>query len=195
MSSPNPEIPSPTLLLRHAADGSETAQERLLALVWQELRGIASSLLRNERIGHTLQPTALVHEAYMRLIDTEGLAVGERELFLGIAARAMRRVLIDHARKRRRLRRGGDAWQRVELGVELLPDIQHDVDLLEIDEVLKQFAEVDERASRVVELRFFGGLSVDEIAAVLGVSDRTVDNDWFAARAWLSRALSEGKKP
>jgi len=180
-----------TLLLRAAGRGEADAETHLMELLFDELRRVASSLLANERASHTLQPTALVHEAYLRLVDTDELAAGDRQRFFGLAARAMRRVLIDHARRRRAERRGGDR-RRVQLESDLLPDGRSLDGVLEVDEVLQRFASVDPRASRVVELRLFAGLNSAEAAEVLGVSERTARNDWTAARAWLSRELSRG---
>jgi RNA polymerase sigma factor (TIGR02999 family) len=177
-----------TQLLRAAGQGSPVAEQDLLELLFDELRRVAAGFLRQERVDHTLQPTALVHEAYIRLIDTDELADRDRQRFFGLATRAMRRVLIDHARKRKADRRGPD-WQRVPLDGDLLPGSERGEDLLVVDEVLTRFAAVDARAAQVVELRIFGGLSAAEAAEVLGVSERTARNDWTAARAWLSREL------
>ncbi|GJM22787.1 MAG: extracytoplasmic sigma factor ECF [Planctomycetota bacterium] len=181
-----------TLLLRAAARGEVDAETHLMERLFDELRRVASSLLAQERNSHTLQPTALVHEAYLRLIDTDELAAGDRQRFFGLAARAMRRVLVDHARRRRAEHRGGD-WQRVELESDLLPGGESLDGVLEVDEVLQRFASVDPRASQVVELRLFAGLSSAEAAEVLGVSERTARNDWSTARAWLSRELTRGE--
>ncbi len=173
-------------------EASDSAQ--LLKLVDEELYAIAEAYLRRERRDHTLQPTALVNEAYMRLVDVTAIRGGDRGRFMSIAARAMRRVLVDYARRRLADKRGGHGWQRVSMHPELMSSDTSDVDILELHEVLERFALIDERASRVVELRFFAGLSIDETAEALGVSDRTVDNDWYMARAWLARELS-GSSP
>ena len=125
------------------------------------------------------------------MVDREASAEGDREHFLTIGAQAMRRVLVDHARRRGRDRRGGGAWQRVTLNA-VTPGLPEDLDLVELNDLLERLTERDERSARVVELRFFGGLSIDETAAVLGVSSGTVDNDWYAARAWLRRELKRG---
>ncbi|GJM21463.1 MAG: DNA-directed RNA polymerase sigma-70 factor [Planctomycetota bacterium] len=179
------------LLQDHHAD-----EAPLVELVWQELRERAGRIIGHERAGHTLQATALVNEAYLRLIDTTAVVERDRQRFLAIAARCMRRVLIDHARRRRATRRGGDEQRaRVTLHPELL--VGHDdIDLIDLSEALERFAALDPRASQVVELRFFGGLTVEETAEVLGVTDRTVRTDWRAARAWLHRELEgAGERP
>jgi RNA polymerase sigma-70 factor (ECF subfamily) len=161
----------------------------LLPLVYDELHGLARHYLRGERAGHTLQATALVNEAWLRMGDRSSV---DRQHFLAIGAQAMRRVLVDHARKRDRVRRGGGQWQRVTLDEPLTPGGACDFDLVEMSDLLDALAERDARAAQVVELRFFGGLTIEETARVLDVSTGTVDNDWFAARAWLSRELKRG---
>jgi len=177
-----------TQLLVAAGRGEADAEHSLMDVLFDELRRVAASLLRQERVDHTLQPTALVNEAWMRLVDTRELAEGDRQRFFGLATRAMRRVLIDHARKTGARRRGGD-WQRVQLEGDLLPAGDKAQDLIAIDDVLQKLSAVDERAGRVVELRIFGGLTTAEAAGVLGVSERTARNDWTAGRAWLTREL------
>ncbi|RKY20053.1 MAG: RNA polymerase subunit sigma-70 [Planctomycetota bacterium] len=180
-----------TRLLLHIErdDGSEA--EALLGLVSKELHAIAVSFLKSERANHTLQPTALVHEAYLRLIDSTVIRSGHRGRFMSVAARAMRRVLIDHARRRNRQRRGGGRWQRVSLNPDMLAAGAIEVDLLDLDQALERFAERDPRAARVVELRFFAGLSVEEVAEILGVSRSTAYQDWLMARGWLGRELQQ----
>jgi RNA polymerase sigma-70 factor (ECF subfamily) len=179
-------------LLQDMGRGSTVAESQLVPMVWRELRAIAASFLANERNDHTLQPTALVHEAYLRLFDRTQLQATDHERFLGVAARAMRRVLIDHARSRKAERRGGGQWERVNLEGVALTEEHQVLDVLTVHELLGRFAKVDARASEVVELRFFGGLTKAETAAVMSLSERTVDNDWFTARAWLSRELKRG---
>ena len=178
-------------------DRDGTSSE-LLERVYDELRGLAEHYLGRERRDHTLQPTALVHEAYMRMVGREVSRDDERQHFLAIGAQAMRRVLVDHARGRNRDRRGG-TWRRVTLDVPLhgstTSEPANELDLVELSALLDRLAERDERSARVVELRFFGGLSIDETAAVLGVSSGTVDNDWLTARAWLSRELRKETGP
>lgn len=165
---------------------ADPAGAALLPFVYDELRRLAAAYLAGERSNHTLQATALVNEAWLRIGERSAV---DREHFLALAAQAMRRVLIDHARTRDRDKRGGGAWQRVTLAEPVTPGGTTEVDILEIHEVLERLAARDARAARVVELRFFGGLSIDETARVLGVSSGTVDNDWFAAKAWLGREL------
>ena len=163
--------------------------ERLLELVYAELRQIAGRLLAGERAGHTLQPTALVHEAYLKLIDQTRMDYQDRTHFLRFAARAMRRLLIDHARKAGAEKRGG-AWNRVTLDEGLAAEATDAYEVLDLDRALERFAEMDPRAAQVVELKVFGGLTVAEIADALEVSRRTVDGDWAMARMWLGRELS-----
>jgi RNA polymerase sigma factor (TIGR02999 family) len=170
------------------------APEELLLLVYPELRRLARSYLRRERRGHTLQTTALVHEAYERLVDQSRVSWQGRTHFKAVAAQVMRRVLIDHARKRARLKRGGD-WQRVTLANVAAPGVGGALDLDELvalDRALTKLAAVDEREARVVELRYFAGMSAEEIASFLDVSQRSVQRDWTHARAWLKRELSTG---
>ena len=177
-----------TGLLLAWGQGDQAAFERLVPLVHAELHRIAARCMRGERAGHSLQPTALVNEAYIRLVDVRQVSWQDRTHFLSMAARLMRRVLVDHARKRQYLKRGGGRVQ-----VTLLPElvIAHEPghDLVALDDALSVLATVDERKSRVIELRFFGGLSVEETAGVLGLSVDTVMRDWKLAKAWLRREL------
>jgi RNA polymerase sigma factor (TIGR02999 family) len=179
---------SVTGLLLAWRSGDEAALARLTPLVHQELHRIARRCLRGERVGQSLPPTALVHEAYLRLVDARQVNWQSRAHFLAMAARLMRRVLVDFARARRRAKRGGGA-----LHVSL-PDgiraLERTHDLVALDDALGSLAAIDPRRSQVVELRFFGGLSVEETAAVLAVSPDTVMRDWKLARAWLRRELS-----
>jgi RNA polymerase sigma factor (TIGR02999 family) len=166
--------------------------EQLMPLVYEELRRLARGYMARENRDHTLQPTALVHEAYLRLVDQSRVTWQGRSHFRAVGARVMRRILIDHARRRGGLKRGGD-HQRVTLGDSLLRPPDPDVDLpelLTLNEALDKLARLDERQAQVVELRFFGGLTTAEIAETLGVSERTVGNDWKHGRAWLKRELS-----
>jgi RNA polymerase sigma-70 factor, ECF subfamily len=176
-----------TRLLLDVSSGRREATDELLLLVYAELRDLAARLLRNERSDHTLQPTALVHEAYLRLVDQRAGSWENRAHFLGIAAQAMRRILVDHARRRSTAKRKG---ARVTLDENLAPATGPSVDLLEIDAALGRLAELDARQARVVELRFFGGLNVEETASVLGIGSATVKRDWTLARAWLHRELA-----
>lgn len=184
--------PDITTLLAAARAGDSDGQSRLFEVVYGELRRIAAGQLRNERAEHTLQPTALVHEAYVRLLGRADLPWENRAHFFTTAAGTMRRILIDHARSRRALKRDG-ALKRVDLDEE--PVIFRDEDaerLIAVDDALQKLAEWDERQARVVELRFFGGLTVDETADVLRVSAKTVKRDWAMARAWLQSQLEGG---
>jgi RNA polymerase sigma factor (TIGR02999 family) len=177
-----------TELLRAWGDGDEAALERLTPLVEAELRRLARSYMRRERHGHTLQTTALVNEAFLRLTEARRVRWQDRAHFLAISARLMRRVLVDHARSRGYQKRGGGA-ERVSLDEEVVASPGTDVDVVALDRALDALAAVDERKSRVIELRFFGGLSVEESAEVLGVSTDTVKRDWRLAKLWLLREL------
>lgn len=178
-----------TVLLRSTATGDPTAPAALLPLVYEELRGLAAAYLAGERPDHTLQATALVHEAYLRLVDQTRADWKDRAHFRAVAATVMRRILIDHARSRGRQKRQAGG-QRLSFEAALAISAEPNEDLLTIDEALTRLAERDARKARVVELRFFGGLGVDETATVLGVSDRTVKNDWSFAKAWLLREIT-----
>ena len=162
--------------------------QRLMPIVEGELRQIARRFMRGERAGHSLQATALVNEAYMRLIDTRHVQWQDRSHFLAMSARLMRRILVDHARARGYQKRGGGA-QRVTLVESLGGSDERPHDLVALDEALEALARLDERRSRLVELRFFGGLTVEETAHVLGISSDTVLRDWKLAKAWLMREL------
>ncbi len=171
--------------------GDDDAAARLTPVVYDELRRMAASYLRMERPDHTLQPTALVHEAFLKLVDQTRAELNDRSHFCAVAAQAMRRILIDHARRCRAAKRSPDR-PRVTLSeadAATPDDATAEVDLLRLDDALGRLAELNERQSRVVELRYFGGLTVDESASVLGVSARTVKGDWRVARAWLQREL------
>ncbi len=167
--------------------GDPDAAARLMPHLYHELRSIARGQFRRERRGHTLQPTALVHEAYVRLIEQSGLRFESRAHFVGLAARVMRRVLVDHAREHAAEKRGGKA-QKVTL-VEAGSAAGPDVELLALDGALDELAEVDPRKVKIIELRFFGGLSIDETAEVVGTSRKTVVREWRRARAWLHHRL------
>ncbi|HEX8162520.1 MAG TPA: sigma-70 family RNA polymerase sigma factor [Pyrinomonadaceae bacterium] len=178
-----------TRILRDWSGGDRNAPERLMPFVYDELRRLARSFLARERGAHTLQPTALVHEAYVRLVDQRAVDWQNRAHFYGIAASMMRRVLIDHARAHATEKRGGAAI-RLSLDDVQVPLEQRASDLLALDEALERLAQFDERKSRIVEMRFFAGLKDEEIAEVLGVTARTVLRDWKKARLWLYRELS-----
>lgn len=170
--------------------GRDDMAQELMPLVYDELKALASAQFMRERVGHTLEPTALVHEAYMRLADLTQIDWQGRTHFLAVGAIQMRRVLVDHARKRDAAKRGG-ALQRVTLHDEASPSGADDVDVIALDDALEQLGEVDARQARIVELRVFGGLTNDEAAGVVGVSPRTAAGDWRMAKAWLKRALSD----
>ena len=178
-----------TRLLRAWGDGQQDAHERLMPLVYEELHRLARSYMIRERPDHTLQTTALVNEAYLRLIDASSASFQDRAHFFGMSAVLMRRILVDWARSRRSFRRGGD-WRPVQLEEDLVVSPESELDLVALDDALKGLEVLDARKSRVVELRFFGGLSVEETAAVLKVSEETVMRDWKMAKSWLRRELA-----
>jgi RNA polymerase sigma factor (TIGR02999 family) len=182
--------PAPT----GARAGERHATDDLMPLVYEELRQLADRFLAAEQRSATLQPTALVHEAYLRLVGSDPAGWENRAHFFGAAARAIRRILVDRARARRATRRGGDRPLRLDTDA-LLAEPGPSLDVLALDEALATLASVDAQKASVVELRFFGGLSVDETAAALGVSASTVDRDWVFARAWLHRAMSAENGP
>lgn len=178
-----------TFLLTRAASGNRQAANELMQIVYDELRRLASGFLSNERPNHTLQPTALVHEAFLRLVDVPRITELDGAHFRAIAAETMRRVLVDHARAHRAQKRGGDV-KKITLDEPVAEGGEPAVDVLAIEEALTNLAAVDPHLARVVELRFFGGLTVDEVAAVLERSKRAIEEDWSLARAWLKRELS-----
>ena len=182
-----------TELLQAWSDGDTGALDRLVPLVYEELRSRAAASLRREGPGHTLQPTALVHEAYLRLVDQRRIVWKNRAQFLGVAAEMMRRILVDRARARRAAKRSG-GWSRVTLDglVAARGSGASEVDILDLDDAMTRLAEFDPRGARVAELRFFAGLKLRETAEVLGVSMATVERDWQAARAWLFDQLADG---
>ncbi len=179
-----------TQLLIEWGKGDREAMEKMLPLVYAELRRIAANRLRAERPGHTLQPTALVHEAYLRLVEQQSVNWKNRAQFFGIAAEMMRRILINHALNKKADKRGGGAV-KVSLSAVDVAAKEEGANLLALDEALKKLATFDERRSRIVELKFFGGLSIEEIAEVLGVSDATVVREWSLARSWLYREIGQ----
>jgi RNA polymerase sigma factor (TIGR02999 family) len=182
-----------TQLLRQWSDGRQDALDRLLPEIYAELRRLASSYLRRERPNHTLQPTALVHEAFLRLVDQKEVRWQNRAHFFGIAAQAMRRILVDHARAHAADKRGA-GQKPIALDEALVAAPSLDVDLLALDEVLTRLERLDLQQSRIVELRFFGGLTIEETAEVMGISPATIGREWTLAKAWLYAELSERRE-
>jgi len=180
-----------TALLIASGAGDERARDRMLPLIYDELRSLAAEYLRRERPGHTLQPTALVHEAYVRLIDQRQVDWSNRAQFIGLAAVMMRRILVNHARDRIAAKRGGSA-ERVPLTIVAEQIGAPEVDFLGLHEALERLAALDARKSQIVELKFFGGLTTEEIATTAGISRATVEREWAFARAWLYRAVGGG---
>ena len=182
-----------TRLLADFSEGSAAAKEELFGVVYQDLRAMAAAYLRRERHGHTLQPTALVHEAYCRLVDRDKAGLQDRNHFFAVAAQAMRRILVDHARKRGAKKRGGGRYR---IALDRLPELQEERDAMmtALDDALTELAALDERQSRIVELRFFGGLTIEQAAEVLGISHATVERDWKVAKAWLHRELTRSQE-
>jgi RNA polymerase sigma factor (TIGR02999 family) len=183
--------PSVTRLLVEWTEGRTEAREELMPLVYEELRRIAGSRLRGERADHTLQATAIVHEAYMRLVDQTRVEWRNRAHFFAIAARMIRRILVDYARRRAAGKRGGGNVQ-ITLDEQLLASPERHLDLVALDEAMMAFSELDPDLARLVELRFFGGLTIKETAEVLGISPATVKREWAVARAWLHREVGGG---
>ncbi len=189
MPEPNGEV---TRLLGALREGDNEASDRLIALVYAELRRLAGSYMQRERKDHTLQATALVHEAYMRMVGSQA-APENRAHFFGIAANTMRQVLLDHARRHRAAKRGGEGTHKVDLEAHLMISEGALDDVIAIDDALEQLAAIDPRLTRLIELRFFGGLSVEEAAELLGISMITAKRDWKSAKAWLHRYLATAK--
>jgi RNA polymerase sigma factor (TIGR02999 family) len=170
------------------SSGDRAALDEVLSLVYAELRRIAASYLRRERRDHTLQPTALVHEAYMRLVDQKNVDWRNRAQFFGLAAEMMRRILINHALEKQAAKRGGGAIKITLSEVaQVFPSF--DIDLIALDEAMKRLADIDPRKSRLVELKFFGGLTIEEITEVMEISTATVEREWAFARAWLYKTI------
>jgi RNA polymerase sigma factor (TIGR02999 family) len=182
-----------TELLRHWTEGDEKALDELLPLVYKELRRLAHYHLQSERPDHTLQSTALVHEVYIRLFRGQPVQYQNRSHFIAVASRLMRQVLVDYARERRAGKRDGGC----RIAVECLDNlaISGDAELLALDDALSELARIDERQGKIVEMKFFGGLSAPEISSVLGLSRATVDRDWATARVWLHRQMSRTAAP
>ncbi|MGC2238169.1 MAG: sigma-70 family RNA polymerase sigma factor [Pyrinomonadaceae bacterium] len=183
--------PRITQMLKQWSEGNQQVLDQILPLVYEELRRQASRYLRREREGHTLQTTALINEAYLKLIDQKNVDWQNRSHFFAIAAQAMRRILVDYARERHREKRGGAAENLPIEEAAFVVSREKSVDLVALDEALTRLARFDERQARVVELRYFSGLSIDETAEVLNVSNVTVRRDWNLAKAWLHREISK----
>ncbi len=178
-----------TQLLVDWSKGDQAALDKLMPMVYAELRRLASNYLRRERADHTLQPTALVNEAYLKLVDQKNAKWQNRAQFFGISAQLMRRILVDHARQHQAAKRGGSDQQRLSITSAEGLATQPVVDLLALNEALDELAKMDPQQSRIVELKFFAGLSIEETAEVLGIGHATVERDWKMARAWLRRQL------
>ena len=176
-------------LLEQLASGVDNAADQLMPLVYDRLRGLAQKMLRNESPSHTLQPTALVNEAYIRMLGQTQVNWQGKTHFFAIGARMMRRILVDHARRKLSQKRGG-SLHRLSLEEDLCVSKRSDEDVLAIEDALSKLAELDPRQAQIVELRFYGGLTVEEVAEVLKVSKRTVESDWTMLRAWLRRELT-----
>jgi len=189
MADDAPTSPQVTQLLVAWGDGDQVAGDQLMSVVYQELHRLAHHYMKRESPGHTLQTSALVNEAFVRLVDQKNVRWQNRAHFFGIAAQMMRRILVDYARGRNYAKRGGGA-QQISLDERLTVSEGHSAEVVGVHEALEQLAEFDPRKSQIVELRFFGGLSIEETAGVLGVSPGTVMRDWTLAKAWLRREIS-----
>ena len=183
-----------TQLLHKLTGGDQDAERELFPVVYTELHRLAAALMRRERATHTLQATALIHEAYLQLIDQRDKDWANRVHFFAVAAQVMRRVLVDHARTHRAAKRGG-AWRQVNLDEALTLTSEQSDEIVAVDEALSRLTQLDPRQGRVVELRFFGGLTEDETAHVLGIAARTVKRDWRVAKAWLHGELKTARRP
>lgn len=183
-----------TDIVNELATGVPGTAERLFPLLYDQFHGLAANYLRGERRGHTLSPTALVHEAYLKLIDQDRVHWQGKTHFFAVGAQVMRRILVDHARHKQRIKRGGGRL-RIELNDQIALSPQQDEDVIAIDEALAKLARLDPRQALIVELRFFGGLNVAEVADAISVSKRTVEAEWTAVRAWLRRELIKDEAP
>ena len=179
-------------LLSRWRSGDQEALDALVPMVYRELRALAHNYLRKERQGHTLQTTALVHEAYLRMVDQRPFSVENRSHFVGVAARLMRQILVDYYRKHGAAKRGAD--RKLDIDAELVLPQERSANLIALDDALNELAEMDEQQSRLVELKYFGGLTTDEIAEVLGISRSTAKREWNVAKAWLSRQMKRGDR-
>jgi len=191
MSQPESASPEITQMLRECSNGNDAAWDDLLPLVYEELHQQAARYLRRERVGHTLQATALIHEAYLKLIDQRSVSWESRAHFFAIAAQAMRRILVDYARATHRKKRGGDDLKLSLDEAMAVSAEDKSVDLIALDEALNKLSKRDQQQSRVVELRYFGGLTLEETAEALHISRATVASDWSIAKVWLYRELTK----
>jgi RNA polymerase sigma factor (TIGR02999 family) len=189
MTTPSTSPKEVTQLLLDWSRGDQAALDKLMPLVYGELRRMANRYMRREHVGHTLQTTALINEAYLRLIEQQRVQWHNRAHFFAISAKLMRRILVDHARSHTRAKRGGGVL-KVSLNEAVVPSKERAAELVALDDALMRLATIDPRKSQVVELRFFGGLSVEETAEVLKVTPMTVTRDWKTAKAWLHREMS-----
>lgn len=183
-------VAEPTEIVRELTTGNRDRVNRLAELVYDDLHRVAEAYLRRERVGHTLRPTALVHEAFLRLIDQRKVDWRGRSHFVALGAQAMRRILVDYARAKSRKKRSGDG-HRVLLTDDVLLSREREEDVLGVDEALNRLAELNPLHAQIVEMRFFGGMSVDEVAEALGMSKRAVERQWTALKAWLRREFEE----
>jgi RNA polymerase sigma factor (TIGR02999 family) len=190
MPDPHPEFTNILLSIRADSPDRQEHVNRAFDYVYNELRRVAGGIMQSEKIGHTLQPTALVHEAYCRLVDQKRIEWQNRAHFFWMAARAMRQILVDHARSKAAAKRGG-GWQQITLDEQLGDTSSFDVKILDLDGALTKLAEKDKRMAKIVELRVFGNMPAREVAHVLGISKRTVLEDWRVAKMWLARELFE----
>lgn len=186
-----PHASGATAILADLCGGNGAAADQLFPLVYGELRALAGHLFRQHADVHTLQPTALVHEAFIKLIRADGLALNSRDHFIAVAAKAMRQILADYARQRRAEKRGGGQYRRLTLDDACAAGPTPDADVLELSEVIGQLAERSPRQAQIVDLRVFGGLTIEDAARLLGVGPTTVKSDWLIAKAWLKRALAD----
>ena len=187
---PKPSAQEVTKLLIDWRRGNQEALDRLMPIIYEELRRQAHRYMQGQQKGHSLQTTDLINKTYLKLLDCSKVSWKNRAHFFAVTARLMRRILVDHARSRNYQKRGG-GLERISLDLNQIPAIRHDPDLVALDDALKVLATEDDRKSRVVELRFFGGLSVEETAVVLGISDQMVMRDWRLAKVWLMREINE----
>jgi RNA polymerase sigma-70 factor (ECF subfamily) len=183
-----------TQLLRSLNEGDPRAADQLMPLVYAELRAIARVCFHGQGTNHTLEPTALVHEAYLKLVKADEIDWQGRSHFFALSARAMRQILVDHARRKQRLKRSGGIT-RIELREDMAISPQRDEDLLAVDEALNELEKLDPQQAKIVELRFFGGLTVQEVADYLNMSKRTVEREWTMIRAWLRHTLQQSNEP